>query len=216
MDTVIKIIRTILSHPNEPKYRKMKWANKRFTETVKGAPGATDFLKKIGFIDDQREQALVLKKIDEGLLLVAMQMLQKQRNSTGYQAEVEKLEFDAVIQALLGRTPNATEAAKRQQYAVKVPTLPEEKVGSQTILRITLGSQTLSRRFRTDNTLNAAIDYMGSRSSLLPEKILSGEWILMNTTTFPEQPIDLSLDRTRTFTTLEMWPSAELTVRPKR
>jgi hypothetical protein len=216
MDTVIKIIRTILTHPNEPKYRKMKWANKRFAETVKGAPGATDFLKKIGFVDDQREQALILKRVDEGVLLVAMQMLEKQRNSDGYQAEVEKLEFETVIQALLGRSPDAVEAAKRQQYAARVPNLPEEKVGSQTKLRITMGSQTIERRFRTDNTLNAVIDYMGSRSSLLPQKILSGEWTLMNTTTFPEQPIDLSLDRTRTFTVLELWPSGELTVRPNR
>ena len=37
MDTVIKIIRTILTNPNNPKYRSMKWENKRFAETVKGA-----------------------------------------------------------------------------------------------------------------------------------------------------------------------------------
>ena len=93
----------------------MKWANKKFAETVKGAPGAIDFLKKIGFVDDHQEQSLVLRKVDEGVLLVAMQMLEKQRRSSDYRAEVGKIEFDAVVQALLGRSPDAVEQVKRNE-----------------------------------------------------------------------------------------------------
>ena len=215
MDTCIKIIRTILTHPSDPKYRRMKWANKKFAETVKGAPGAIDFLKKIGFVDDHQEQSLVLRKVDEGVLLVAMQMLEKQRRSSDYRAEVGKIEFDAVVQALLGRSPDAVEQVKRNEYLMKLPVIPDEKVGTQTIVRITLGSHTVSRRFRTDNTLNAAINYLGSLSSLVPTKIASGEWTLMNTTTFPDRLLDLSVDRNKTFYALEMWPSTWLTVRPR-
>ena len=215
MDTVIKIIRTILTNPNNPKYRSMKWENKRFAETVKGAPGAIDFLKKIGFVDDKSNQALTLRTVDEGVLLVAMQMLQKQRRSTVYKSEVGKIEFDTVVQALLGRTPDSSEIIKRKTYSDKVPNLPIEKQGTQTLVRITLGAHTVDRRFRTDNTLNAAINYLGSLSSLIPTKIDNGEWILINTTTFPEQILDLNIDRNKTFYALEMWPSAWLELRAK-
>ena len=92
--------------------------------------------------------------------------------------------------------------------------LPEQKVGTQTIVRITLGQKTVERRFRTDNTLNAAIHYLGSLSSLLVTKINNGEWKLVNTTTFPEQMLDLDVDLNKTFYALSMWPSAWLTVRP--
>ena len=60
-------------------------------------------MKKIGFVDDKSNQALTLRTVDEGVLLVAMQMLQKQRRSTVYKSEVGKIEFDTVVQALLGR-----------------------------------------------------------------------------------------------------------------
>lgn len=213
MDTIIKIIRTILTHPNNPKYRQMKWENKLFSKTVKSAPGAIDFLKKIGF--EETKNALILKNVNEGLLLVAMQMLERRRSSSDYKSKVGEIEFDTVVQALLGRTPDNRELEKRKVYENQLPTLPEEKVGTQTLVRIVLGSHTVERRFRTDNTLNAAVNFLGSLNSLVPTKIDNGEWVLVNTTTFPEREIDLETDRLKTFYALEMWPSAWLTVRPR-
>jgi hypothetical protein len=215
MDTIIKIIRTILTHPNNPKYRKMKWENKRFAETVKGAPGAIDFLKKIGFVNDTHAKALVLRTVDEGVLLVAMQMLERKRRSSDYKSAVGSIEFDAVVQALLGRTPDAAEVGKRNAYRLKLPVEPMPKVGTQTIVRITLGEHIVERRFKTDNTLNGVVDYLGSLSSLLATKINSGEWVLINSTTFPIKHVELNIDRNKTFYALEMWPSAWLTVQPR-
>ena len=98
-----------------------------------------------------------------------------------------------------------------------MPATPEEKSGSNTNLRVKLGDDRfLTRRFRTDNTLQAAIDWLGSLSSLVPAKLGTGEWKLVNTTTFPARDVDLAMDRKRTFYALGMWPSAEITLLPIR
>jgi hypothetical protein len=89
------------------------------------------------------------------------------------------------------------------------------KVGTQTIVRVTLGEHIVERRFKTDNTLNGVVDYLGSLSSLLATKINSGEWVLINSTTFPIKHVELNIDRNKTFYALEMWPSAWLTVQPR-
>ena len=77
LDTVVKIVKTILANPGELKYRRLKWSNKRFRAEVKDAPGATDYLKGLGFVDEG--EALFLRSPDEALLLTGMQLLEQER-----------------------------------------------------------------------------------------------------------------------------------------
>merc|ERR1712146_124392 len=92
------------------------------------------------------------------------------------------------------------------------PAEPEERVGQNTTIRFKLGERFQSRRFRSDNTLQAAINHMGSMSSLIPSKLETGDWILVNSTTFPPENVDLDMSLRQTFYALGMWPSAELTI----
>jgi hypothetical protein len=216
MDTLIKIINTILVNPGNPKFRRLKWTNRRVRETIKETPGATDFLKLLGFVDEASSQSMVLSasNADEAVLLRGLQLLEAQRKGKAYRSAVNDISFKTVMQAVLGRVPDATEAAKRKVHADRLPVIPEEKQGTNTTLRIRLGDQYVNRRFRTDNTLQAAVDFLGSLSSLVPDKLDAREWKLVNTTTFPARDVDLETDRRRTFFALEMWPSAELTLEP--
>lgn len=216
MDTLIKIINMILQNPGNPKFRRLKWTNKRVKDTIKDAPGATDFLKLLGFVDDSATQSMVLSpsNADEAVLLQGLQLLEAQRNGNSYRSAVNNIEFNAVMSAVLGRAPDAVEATKRQAYTDKLPALPAEKEGTNTNLRVKLGEHYVTRRFRTDNTLQAAIDFLGSLSSIVPGKLLANEWKLVNSTTFPARDVDLKTDLKRTFYALDMWPSAELTLEP--
>jgi hypothetical protein len=216
MDTLIKILNMILLNPGNPKFRRLKWKNRRVRETIKETPGATDFLKLLGFIDEPSSQSMVLSasNANEAVLLHGLQLLEAQRKGNTYRSAVNEISFKTVMQAVLGRAPDAVEAARRQVHADRLPVVPEEKQGTNTTVRIKLGDQYVNRRFRTDNTLQAAVDFLGSLSSLVPGKLDAREWKLVNTTTFPARDVDLETDRRRTFYALEMWPSAELTLEP--
>jgi len=216
MDTLIKIINTILLNPNNPKFRRLKWSNRRVRETIKETPGATDFLKILGFVEELSSQSMVLSEANanEAVLLRGMQLLEAERKGSTYRSAVNAIEFKTVMDAILGRAPDTAEAARRQLHADRLPAIPEEKQGTNTTLRIKLGDQYVTRRFRTDNTLQGVVDFLGSLSSIVPGKLDAREWKLVNTTTFPARDVDLETDRRRTFFALEMWPSAELTLKP--
>ena len=51
IDTLEKILKNILTHPAEAKYRKLKVAGKVFTETLLPVDGALDFLYSLGFAE---------------------------------------------------------------------------------------------------------------------------------------------------------------------
>ena len=51
IDTLEKILKNILTHPLEAKYRKLKVAGKVFTETLLPVDGALDFLYSLGFAE---------------------------------------------------------------------------------------------------------------------------------------------------------------------
>ena len=53
IDTLEKILKNILTHPSEAKYRKLKVAGKVFTETLLPVDGACDFLYSLGFTESE-------------------------------------------------------------------------------------------------------------------------------------------------------------------
>jgi hypothetical protein len=66
VSTLKLIISNLLSPPNEPKYKKLPLSNASFQLKVARLPAAIDFLKVLGFIEQDR--ALTYIRNDPGLL----------------------------------------------------------------------------------------------------------------------------------------------------
>mmetsp|Transcript_28966 Transcript_28966/g.55463 ORF Transcript_28966/g.55463 Transcript_28966/m.55463 type:complete len:781 (+) Transcript_28966:105-2447(+) len=51
--TIHQILQNVMKHPNEEKYRRLRWANATVSNRVRRFPGAVDILKAAGFQDDE-------------------------------------------------------------------------------------------------------------------------------------------------------------------
>ncbi|XP_050134987.1 uncharacterized protein LOC126610883 [Malus sylvestris] len=80
LQTLLKIIRNVLEHPGETKYRKLCKANSTILGNVANYKAAMEFLLLIGFnesvMDGKQETYLVLKRDDPGLLWLAKSALE--------------------------------------------------------------------------------------------------------------------------------------------
>ncbi|XP_073028969.1 uncharacterized protein [Primulina eburnea] len=77
LHTLIKIIRNVIEHPNELKFKKLRKANPVIQKNIVGHKAAMDILILVGFCEDvmdengKAETFLVLKRNDPGLLWLA-------------------------------------------------------------------------------------------------------------------------------------------------
>lgn len=71
--TLEMIMRNLIEHPDEKKFKKIKKANSDFAERVGNLKGGIFFLKAIGFEDDG--ESLVIKRINTELIKSALQLL---------------------------------------------------------------------------------------------------------------------------------------------
>ncbi|XP_068303396.1 uncharacterized protein [Pyrus communis] len=80
LQTIFKIIRNVLEHPGETKYRKLLKVNFTIQRNVANYKAAMEFLLPIGFnesvMDGKQETYLVLKQDDPGLLWLAKSTLE--------------------------------------------------------------------------------------------------------------------------------------------
>ncbi|KAJ3677602.1 hypothetical protein LUZ60_003326 [Juncus effusus] len=83
LQTLSKIIRNVIEHPSEAKFKKLRKANPHFQRNVANHRGAMEVLKMVGFIEDvvadeigRVETYLVLKRNDPGLLWLAKSSLE--------------------------------------------------------------------------------------------------------------------------------------------
>lgn len=83
LQTLFKIIRNVIEHPNEIKFRKLRKANPVIQRNVANYKAAMEILLLIGFIEDvvmdeigKSETYLILKRNDPGLLWLAKSSLE--------------------------------------------------------------------------------------------------------------------------------------------
>lgn len=83
LQTLFKIIRNAIDHPNETKYRRLRKANPHFQRNVASHKAAMELLTVVGFCEDvisdevgRAETYLVLKRNDPGLLWLAKSSLE--------------------------------------------------------------------------------------------------------------------------------------------
>ena len=209
LDTCITIIKTIRDKPNDEKYRKLRWSNKKFERTIRYTPGATDFLVLIGF--QKTDEHLFMPRVDIGLLYVASSVLEDQKKSKMYQRKFKEIEFNRIMELLTINSNSALggmEVQKRKEYLERCPAEPTIGEGQQTKITFVISEKRYTRRFPSDCSLQDSIlNWLGSLNSVIPMKIASGEWILKNTTMFPAINMDYDDSKGNTLYALKLWPS---------
>jgi hypothetical protein len=97
IDTLEKILKIILTHPAEAKYRKLKVAGKVFTETLLPVDGALDFLYSLGFAESDDGvwlQIAALTSDSKTLLVHAVFLLTTKQSSNSGSAPLRGTVFD--------------------------------------------------------------------------------------------------------------------------
>ncbi len=209
LDTCATIIKTIRDKPKEERYRKLRWSNKKFEKTIRWSPGATEFLVLIGF--QKMEEHLYMPRVDIGLLYVASSILEDKKKSKIYQNKLKEIEFSRIMELLTIESHtvlNSSEIQTRKEYLDKCPAEPTVGEGEQTKITFVISKKRFTRRFPSDCSLvDTVINWLGSLNSVIPKKIISGEWILKNTTMFPSTDIDFNDSKNNTLYGLKLWPS---------
>lgn len=214
VDQLLYMIKTIISNPGVRRYREVKTSNRRFVATV-GTAGTTghDLLKLIGFV--QTGDWLVLRGAeDPARLWLAQSALENVQNSSVYELAREREAFnDAITESIA--CASAEEAERRQEFVSSVPVEPEEGVAGTTRIRVFCGDHVVERRFHSDDVVNGIIMWLGAeRSSLIPGKLASGSWELVNSTLYPPHVMELEDLYDTTLQSAGLWPGAELKVQP--
>jgi len=83
IQTLFKIIKNVIEHPNDIKYKRLRKSNPHFQRSVANYKAAMEVLELIGFCEDvvsdeigRAETYLVLKRNDPGLLWLAKSSLE--------------------------------------------------------------------------------------------------------------------------------------------
>ena len=94
----------------------------------------------------------------------------------------------------------------------KCPTEPAEGRGA--LVQVVMAEETVRRRFDGDDTLQDILHWLGGHGSVIPEKILSREWSLVDMNRYPIAPIDCQANQHHTLQYIGCWPSGRLEVLP--
>ena len=70
------------------------------------------------------------------------------------------------------------------------------------------------RRFDGDDILRDVINFIGGHGSVIPEKIASREWCLIDMNQYPLVPIDVDNYMNKTLQYIGCWPSGMLALKP--
>lgn len=95
LETLEKIVGNLLLAPHEEKFKSVYPTNKAFFSRVGRHLAALDFLKEVGFVDEQSTDRLIFKRNDPGLLWMAKASIQVKLES--FAASFTTEEFPAPV-----------------------------------------------------------------------------------------------------------------------
>lgn len=243
VDTLLQALMHVRDQPHNDKYRKIDMASQGFIKVLKGKPGALDLFKAMNFTErntgTQRKDLILPKdRIDPALLYLGISALEQIRKTEDYLYKKSLIQFQRdLTQIISGSNLNANvaeqELIKRANNLSLVPSEPSQGTGA--LLQVNLGPtksnadndakentiksnkeriQKISRRFDGDDTLENVIHWIGAHGSIIPSKIRSREWSLVDLNKYPIEPIDVNINLGRTLQYIECWPSGRLEIRP--
>jgi len=228
VDTLLRSLTAIRTNPSDPKYRKIDKNNAGFKRALEDVPGAHDLLLAVNFRppsstearSNKNELILPVEDVDYALLYLATSALEKIKDDSVEYRDAKRLrQFrDEVQRIQTGRDisgeDEVEEAVKRAAFISKCPTEP--LLGAGALLQLALGNDVkLQRRFDGDDVLRDVVHWIaGGCGSIIPDKLTSREWCLVDLNRYPIVPIDVKANIDRTLQFLGCWPSGKLEIRP--
>jgi hypothetical protein len=231
----------VRDEPYNDKYRKVDTTSQGFVTALKDKPGALDLFKAMNFTErnagTQRKDLILPKnRIDPALLYLGISALEQIRKTEEYLYQKSLIQFQRDITNIInGSNLNANvdaeqELIKRANNLSLVPSEPS--LGTGALLQVNLGPtksnadndatvttsiekvQKISRRFDGDDTLQNIIHWIGAHGSIIPSKVESREWCIVDLNKFPIEPIGVNINMGRTLQFIGCWPSGRLEIRP--
>jgi len=190
-----------------------------------------------------KDLVLTRDRVDPALLYLGISALEQIRKTEEYMYQKRLIQFRRdVTQIMDGSNLNANvdqdqELIKRAHNLSLVPSEPSNGAGA--LLQVNFGPsqsevdydgtanintmattgtsekvQKISRRFDGDDTLQDVIRWIGAHGSIIPIKMESREWCLVDLNKYPIEAIDVNRDMGRTLQFIGCWPSGKLEIRP--
>lgn len=190
-----------------------------------------------------KDLVLTRDRVDPALLYLGISALEQIRKTEEYMYQKRLIQFRRdVTQIMDGSNLNANvdqeqELIKRAHNLSVVPSEPSNGAGA--LLQVNFGPsqsevdydgtanintmattgtsekvQKISRRFDGDDTLQDVIRWIGAHGSIIPIKMESREWCLVDLNKYPIEAIDVNRDMGRTLQYIGCWPSGKLEIRP--
>lgn len=223
VNTLHRALTFIRQHPDNDKYRKIDRNSSGYQRTLEGKPGAMDFLMAMNFVSrtngsNSGTNDLIMdrNRVDMALLFLGITALEKVKETEEYKSALLLIEFEKELRLIQnGNNSNKSEneeILKRAEYISKLPSEPSSGAGA--LMQISLGDEKIMRRFDGDDILRDVINFIGGHGSVIPEKIASREWCLIDMNQYPLVPIDVDNYMNKTLQYIGCWPSGMLALKP--
>jgi hypothetical protein len=214
VDTLHRALSAVQRDPANDMYRKIDKTTVGYKRTLEGVPGAESLLLAMNF-HSTGAYALVLERhlVDQALLYLGISSLEGAKQSKEYIEAKKLIEFTKQFKDIQSAGNGSTaEAVRRTEYMAKCPSEPSGGRGA--LMQVVIADQTVRRRFDGDDILSDVLNWIGGHGSVIPDKILSREWCLVDLNRYPVAPIDCELNIDKTLQYIGCWPSGRLELRP--
>mmetsp|Transcript_28507 Transcript_28507/g.40330 ORF Transcript_28507/g.40330 Transcript_28507/m.40330 type:complete len:433 (-) Transcript_28507:161-1459(-) len=214
VDTLYKALTALRENPDNSKFRKIDKTTAGFKRSLANAPGAEQLLKTMNFAQlGPNNLVLDRSQVDPALLFLGLSALEKTKESLEYKQAKRNLLFSKQVQDIqLSANSSETEAIKRADFMSKCPTEPPKGRGA--LVQVVIGQETVKRRFDGDDVLSDVLNWLGAQGTVIPEKLVSREWSLVDLNRYPIAPIDCEVNDQKTLQYIGCWPSGKLEVQP--
>lgn len=214
VDTLLRAFVFIRKDPENDKYRKIDRSSAGFKSVLEGKPGAMDLIQAMNFVARPNSMDMLLRKheVDMALLYLGISALEEVKKSDEYISSKLSITFEKELQKVRNSKDEDQEVVRRAEFISRLASEPEAGAGA--LIQIFLGENKIMRRFDGDDILHNVINFIGGHGSIIPEKIASREWCLVDLNQYPVIPIDTENHMYKTLQFIGCWPSGKLALQP--
>ena len=214
VDTLYRALTAVKNDPNNAKYRKIDKTTAGYKKSLENVPGAEALLLAMNF-HSRGAYSLVLERpfVDQALLYLGISALDGAKQSPEYIEAKKRIDFAKEIKDIqMSSNVSEAEALRRAELMAKCPSEPTGGRGA--LMQVVIADETVRRKFDGDDVLRDVLNWIGGHGSVIPEKILSREWCLVDRNRYPIAPIDCELNLDKTLQFIGCWPSGRLELLP--
>jgi hypothetical protein len=214
VDTLLRAFSFIRKDPENAKYRKIDRSSAGFKSVLEGKPGAMDLIQAMNFVARPNSMDMLLRRheVDMALLYLSISALEEVKKSDEYISSKLSITFEKELQKVRNSKDEDQEVVKRAEFISRLASEPEAGAGA--LIQIFFGENKIMRRFDGDDILRNVINFIGGHGSIIPEKLASREWCLVDLNQYPVIPIDTENHMYKTLQFIGCWPSGKLALQP--